>query len=277
MIRSSLPLALALAPLLALPQEPEEGPERYPQVLQERVLRYYHLKGKLDLDKLNAAAKDAGFEIAYGPMEAGSRPSNSVVAVSVPFEARSRDVERALKKAKLKVAELEVFLYRGRIENGFPTFGLGLKKIDYMLGISGEIKWCDMFEGWTQFYCVKGELDAEEIEGLWRKLQRPLGDEPATLGEVVRDELDWSLTGEVDERSWKKLEREIRKLEGVAEVFLDGSELHVTLDMAGLSATGLAQSFAGVEAMDGGPPRITFSSRALWVLLAAEGLVSGED
>jgi hypothetical protein len=273
MIRTSLALSLAL-----LAQAPQQGggeePERYPQVAEQRVLRYFNLKGKLDRGRLNEALKDAGYELAYGPMEAASRPSNSVVAVSVPFEAKVRDVERALKKGKVKTEELELFLFRGRIENGFPTFGIDLKKLDYMVGISNEIRWCDMGEQLTQFYCVAGELEAAELEELYCKLQRPLGDEPATLGEVVRDRLTWTLAREPEERERKDLEQEILELDGVTGVELDGAELRLELELAGLRASGLSRASANGPGERGAPPWAAFASRELWELLEAEGLVS---
>jgi len=272
MIRTSLAVSLALV-ATALQQEPEADVDRYPQVREERVLRYFGLKGRLDAGELNEALKEADLELAYGPVEAASRPANSVVAVSVPFDLKVRDVERALKKAKVKTEELEVFLYRGRIENGFPTFGIGLEKIDYMLGISGEIKWCDMRGDWTQFYCVDGKLEAQDIEDLWQKLQRPLGTEPATLGEVVGDTLTWTLSRDVDEREWKKLSKAIGALDGVKGARLDGRTLHLELEMAGLNATGLVGVFEGEPEDPTGPPRATFASRELWDLLAGEELV----
>jgi hypothetical protein len=177
-----MPLLFAVAALAALFQEEDRGADPYPAARQEQVLRFYNLKGKLDRGELEAAVRAASMEIVYGPVEAASRPSNSVVVVSTPAEASPREVEKVLRKARVQVEELEAFLFEGRLDGGFPDFGIGLEKIDYMLGISGEIRWCDMVEGWTVFYCVAGRLDADELEGRFRKLQRGFGSTDATLG-----------------------------------------------------------------------------------------------
>lgn len=264
-------LAVAVPALVALAQEPTE-PGRYPQERQEHVLRYFNLKGQLDGERFHEALREAGFDLAYGPVEAASRPSNSVVAVRVPWDVSARDVERVLRKGKVKTEELEVFLFHGRIENGFPTFGIGLERIDYMLGMSGDIRWCDMIGDWTQFYCVAGELGAEEIEELWRKLQRPLGDEPATLGAPVEDELTWTLSRELDEAQGRKLTKAVGKLPGVTSAEVQGAALTVKVELVEVRAGAPGGTFAGLGA-EGASPRVTYSTRDLWELLAEEGLV----
>jgi hypothetical protein len=190
---------------------------------------------------------------------------------------KPKAVARVLKRGGGKLEELEAFLFRGRIENGFPTFGLGLKRIDYMLGMSGAIRWCDMLDEWTVFYCVEGKLDAAEIEDRWRKLQRPLGSEPATLGVVVTDRFTWTLPEEVDERRAKKLAKAIAKLDGVAAVDVRGTSLAVTIELAELSVSGPAQGFADEQPSRARPPRITASTNGLWDLLEKEGLAPGSE
>jgi hypothetical protein len=271
MARSPLALALVLA---AAPQQ-ESVTGLYPAVRHERVLRSYNLEGKLDRGKLEAAARDAGLEIVYGPVEASSRPQNSVVVVSALADDEPHDIEVALRQARVQVEELEVFLFEDRIEGGFPDFGIGIEKIDYMLGISGEIRWCDMVEGWTVFHCVAGRLDADELEGRFRKLQRGFGHEDATLGEVVRDRFTWTLPSEVDPARAKKLEKAIGKLAGVSAAAISGRELAVTLELAGLEVGGPPAGFRGEAPSRASPPRPTASTNPLLDLLAEEGLAPG--
>ena len=269
------PLALAVPALALLPQEPT-GAERYPRERQERVLRYFNMKGRLDVDKLRVAVSEAGFDLVFGPVEAASRPSNHVVAVSAPWETSASAVQRVLRKGKVQVEELEAFLFHGRVENGFPTFGVGLERIDYVLGMSGQIRWCDMVEGWTQFYCVEGKLEAEELEERWRKLQDPLGDDPATLGEPVQDELTWTLARELDEKEGRKLAKAIHKLHGVSSAEVRGSALTVRVTLVEVAAGSPGQAFPG-PAGEPASPRVAYSTRELWDLLEEQGLNAPGD
>jgi len=272
MLRS---LALFSLSLVALgpPRAGAPAPlERCPPVRHETCLRFFGLKGKLDAGKLNEALEKAQFKIAYGPREASSRPSNSMVVLEMPTDTKVRDVKRVLKKAKVKVEELEAFHFRGRVENSYPTFGVDIKPIDYLLGVDGDIKWCDRMEVDTIYYCVKGKLKAEKLEKLFVSLQGPLGDNTPTLGEVVVDEVTWTLPEEVDEGRAKKLVKAIGKLDGVASVELEGTALHLVLPLKGVVASGPAQGHEGEQPTRASPPRITRLTNELFDLLVEEQL-----
>jgi len=270
-------LARAPAPVQDGPApDPAARPPVRPAVRPERVLRYYNLKGRLDAGDLQQAARAAGLEIVRGPLEEASRPSISVVVVSAPAAAGAREVERALKLSGIKLEPLEVFLFRGRVENGFPAFGGLATKLDYLLGMSGDIRWCELEGEWTQFYCVRGKLDAEELEELWGKLQRPLGDEPATLGPVVQETFAWTLAREPDGGEARKLTKALGKLDGVRDVVLEGAALTVTVELAGLAEGGPATAFDGSPAARGTPLRATFSTLAVWELLEGEELLAAD-
>jgi hypothetical protein len=275
MLRTFAPLALALVASVPLLSSQEEEPppiERCPPVRHETCVRFFALKGKLDTGKLNDAVHAAGIEVAYGPMEADSRPSNSMVALTVPADMKVRDVERTLKKAKVKVEELEAFHFRGRVENGYPSFGIGLKTIDYLLGIDGDIKWCDRLENDTIFYCVEGKLTAGKLEDLFVKLQDPLGDGSPTLGDLIVDEVTWTLPEAVDESRAKKLIKAIDKLDGIDSAELNGAALRFEAPLASVVASGPAQGHDGEEPTRGSPPRVTRLTNELWDLLVEEGL-----
>jgi hypothetical protein len=278
---------LALLPALVLVGLQEAQPAAlYPQLRSEVVMRFFSIKGDVDQAALDTALSEARIEIVQGPQACESRPGRVFVAVHVPTEASVRDVMRVLGKGGGKAEELACVVFDGRTQadTELPSFGLGLTTRDFILGMSGEIRWYDSLEGRSQFYGPAGKLEPSDIQKRYQKLYEPFGG--GTIGTLVRERFTWTLARALEERDAQKLVKQIEKLALVVSATLEGAALTVEVELSDLLVSNPRLPSPLPEPPEGEQvapalrqqadalPRATWCTGPLFDLLAAEGLAT---
>jgi hypothetical protein len=136
--------------------------------------------------------------------------------------------------------------------------------------------------GWSQFYGPPGKLTAEEIADRYLKLYKPFGG--GRLGRLVRERFTWTLPQVPDERAASKLVRAVRKLDGVAEASLEGTQLSVVVALEDLTACAVAGTVPAGDDSEGeldpaglAAPRAAWDTGPLWDLLAEEEFAPAVD
>ena len=282
--------SLLLACLLALPLVAQEAPRApeppaYPPERPRAHVFFFVLEGKLDAAPMRKAlselsTRDTPCRLVCGPRKTGARPSGQFAAVEAPAALGAKEIAAALRKGCGGAEVLSWTAFQGEgsgtgsdaESQGF--FGLPMR--DFVLGMSGEIRWYDARAGWRQFYFRAGKLGAKEIEDRYAKLFGPVGG--SAVGRVVEEEIRWTLAGPLDPKLAMRVEKGIAKLPGVARCTLDPATrmLSITLRLENLPSCGPAQPFpaelprdeqAGVE---NGAVRASFDTLALFELFDRE-------
>lgn len=269
----STPLALAAVAALSW-SPPLSAPDHdpYPPVRHATVLRFLHLKGDVELGELNGSVRELDAEVVYGPRAADSRPGNHFVAIECPADLAVKDLARALRKAKVKAEETEWFAFSGRNDSDsqFPSFGKGFTSKDFVLGMSGDIRWYDSEEGFSQFYCTPRKLDAEDILERYQKLTGPF--HGGNLGGEIHESFTWRLPSVPEPKVAKKLLKTIAKLDGITDVGLEGDALTVEVTLSGLVESAPPIPYwhlpPGGETSRDSPPRARFFTNELFDVLS---------
>jgi hypothetical protein len=276
--RTLWPLVLLLAQQPA-PLAVRSADELYPPVRAAEVVRFFSLDtDEPDLAKLSAGLSELGAELVYGPRTTEARPGFSFFAVRAPAGESAKKLALALRRGGAAAHELECVAFDGR-EGGDSRVAVGGASFttrDFVMGISSDIVWFDCVGAWSQFYGLPGKLEPDEIAERYRKLYAPYGG--GRIGQVVRESFRWTLAATPDEKTRARLLKAVQKLEGVHEARLEGNVLGVTVELAGLLASGVAGKIPAAEGevLDQAgreTPRVAFSTRPLHDLLAAEKLV----
>lgn len=271
------PLFLA-ALLAALAQAPE--PEPYPPERPRTHVFFFMLEGELKAEPLRKALSDlstreAECKLVYGPRKTPARPGAQFVAVEAPAALGPKELVPALRKGCSAADPVACTVFKGSGEGtGSNSEGqgfLGMGARDFVLGMSGDIRWYDALGGWRQFYFGAGKIDAKEIADRYQKLFGPLGG--GTAGEVVRESLRWTLAEPLDPKAAARAQKALAKLPGVQHASIDPAQrlLTLTLRLENLQSSGPALSFPG--APDAGPVRARFDTVPLFEILDKEKLL----
>lgn len=258
-----LPVALALV---------GTGPARIPEdpaPLERPVVevRYYSVKGDPDAAELVEAVESVQGTLLRGPLTAESKPGRAFVAVRVPSGTEARALQRALRRLG-KTEELAWTSFEGRDDGDtrLPELGPGFRQRDHILGMSGDLRWFDSAGGATRFYHLPKKLDADEIVDRYHKLFQPFGG--GTVGALVRQEVAFDLDAAPDDRTGRKLEKRLAKLDGVTTVELTAARVRLIVALENLVPSGPERPFPGDGAGDDAAPgRGTWSTAGLWEVL----------
>lgn len=277
----TLPALLAF--VVAAPhQEPEGEPpapaetELHPAREMERSVHFVTASGDVDEGAIRAAiAKlDDGSELAFGPARSKERPSNSVFALALGPDAAGKDAKRLVKKGARKPASLELTVLEFVRPDGTPydlseEFS-GNAVRGQFLGMTSEMRW--VFAAGSLLTCVfePGRMKGEELLERTRTEADAYLDGPFEV-RILTEEIPWTLRGSLEPKAVKRLEKELGKLDGVAEAAVDGPSgrvrLVVTYDR--LSVTGPWLGMSGVE---GELPRPRFFVNPALALARRAGL-----
>ncbi len=239
-----MPTRPVLAPLLALlavAQQPaaKPAPELYPPERPATHVLFFLLDGKLEAEPLRKAlselsTKDASCALVCGPRQTPARPGAQFVAVEAPASVGTKELLPALRKGCEGVSALAVTCFEG----GSSTLGanaegqgfLGMGARDFVLGMSGEVRWYDAQGGWRQFYPPRRQA---RREGDRRPLRESSSapSSAATPGHVARS----ASTGRWPSRSTPRPPRARRRrsarLAGVTRCRLDPSARTLALEL----------------------------------------------
>ncbi len=292
-----MPTRPVLAPLLALlavAQQPaaKPAPELYPPERPATHVLFFLLDGKLEAEPLRKAlselsTKDASCALVCGPRQTPARPGAQFVAVEAPASVGTKELLPALRKGCEGVSALAVTCFEG----GSSTLGanaegqgfLGMGARDFVLGMSGEVRWYDAQGGWRQFYSLAGKLGAKEIADRYAKLFGPFGS--GDPGHVAEERLHWTLAEPLDAKAAARAEKAIARLAGVTRCRLDPSArtLALELRLENLKSSGPRLSFPGADparegaapaagARENAPVRARFDTLAVFEILDKEKL-----
>ncbi len=271
---------LLLASLLALPgQSKEPAPELYPAERPKTHVLFFMLEGELKAEPLRKAlsdlsTKEAECKLVYGPRKTPARPSAQFVAVEAPAALGAKELAGALRKGCANADPVACTVFKGAAEgmssNSEGQGFLGMGARDFVLGMSGDIRWYDASGGWRQFYFGTGKIEAKEIADRYQKLFGPLGGGEA--GEVVRESVRWTLAEPLDPKAAARAEKALAKLPGVAKAAIDPAqrELVLELRLENLKSSGPVMAFPG--GTEAGPVRVRFDTQALFEVLDKEKL-----
>jgi len=271
-----LPWSFVLLALLCSSAAPRAQDAVEPARQSSQVF-FFALKGEPKREPMDAALAEMGAKLVFGPARPKSSPDVGVVAVKAPAVVTAKNVEKALKKGKVRVESLTWAAYVGRKNNGaLPSFAEGIGEKELILGMSGGLRWFDEDGEHTQFYYVPKKIEGEEILEKYGKLYSGVGG--GTLGQVAHESIHWKLAAEVDKRQAKKLEKSIKKLPGIEEVSFSGTTLRVRAALADLPSSGPVRPFGRASARSvADPVGGSYPTNALYDLLLQEGLLSAED
>lgn len=284
--------SLLLACLLALPVASQEAPHApappaYPPERPRAHVFFFVLEGKLEAEPMRKAlselsTRDTPCRLVYGPRKTGARPSAQFAAVEAPAALGAKELATALRKGCGGAETLACTLFKGDGSGtGSDAEGRGffdLPMRDFVLGMSGDIRWYDAREGWRQFYFPAGKVAAKEIEDRYAKLFGPVGG--GAVGRVVEEAIDWTLAAPLDPKAAARAEKAIAKLPGVARCTIDPATraLSIAVRLENLRSCGPAQPFpselprAERAGDEGGPLRASFDTLALFEVLDKEKL-----
>jgi hypothetical protein len=262
-------LCLLAALLLGPTPQGAPAPENAPAARQARAMRFYSLEGALEPEGLRAALREVQGELVAGPLETACRPGKGFVAVDVPLSVEPKEIERALRKARVRIEPLRWSAFEGGDEDPprIPDFGLGFSTLDAILGMAGELRWHACTGGRARFWYTAGKIDAESIADRYAKLYQPFGG--ASLGNVARQGLLLELDVEPEAAAARKLEAKVKKLDGVVEARIDARRLAVTVALDGLE-------LSLPESPDGDPRKVplgAFHPGPLFELCEREGVI----
>ena len=272
---------LVLAALLAsLAQSPEQAPDPYPASRPASHVLFFMLAGELKAEPLRKAlselsTKEAECRLVDGPRKTGARPGAQFVAVEAPAALGAKGLVAALRKGCSNADALACTAFEGKAGgtgadaegNGF--FGMGIR--DFVLGMSGDIRWYDTFPDWRQFYFGAGKIGASEIADRYRKLFGPVGGGDA--GEVARAELHWTLAAPLDPKAAERAQKALGRLPGVARATIEAPSrtLRIEFRLENLRSSGapLARAQDAAKPL---PVRVRFDTLALFEVLDKEKL-----
>jgi len=169
-----MPIPLVLAALLACQAPPAEKaePELYPAERPRAHVLFFMLEGELKAEPLRKAladlsTKDAECKLVYGPRKTQARPGAQFAAVEAPAALGVKEIGAALRKGCSAADPVACTVFQGSGEGtGSSSEGqgfLGMGSRDFVLGMSGDIRWYDALAGWRQFYFGAGKIGAKEI------------------------------------------------------------------------------------------------------------------
>jgi hypothetical protein len=278
-MRPSLAIASVLLGALAA-QKPEPEPDPYPPQRPSSHVLFFMLAGELKAEPLRKAlselsTKEAECKLVFGPRKADARPGAQFVAVEAPAALGVKELGAALRKGCAAADPLCVTLFHGANEGpgsdaeaaGF--FGMGMR--DFVLGMSGDIRWYDALGGWRQFYFGAGKIGSKEIADRYAKLFGPVGGKP--VGEVVRESLRWTLAEPLDPKAAGRAEKSIAKRPGVVRCSIDAGQRLLSVEFR-LEELKSAAAAPGPRAAADKPvaPRAHFDTLALFEVLDKEKL-----
>lgn len=263
----------------------------YPAERPTSVLHFFAVEGELKSEALTKAFGElktdkAACRIAYGPESSTARPKIQFVGVEAPATAKQKDVERALERGGWKAEALSATCFQGPQRRMGGAGFLGQTPRDWLIGTSGDLRWCETLLGFSEFFHLQGKLDAKSIADRVKKLGEPFGQ--GDIGKLVLDTFTWRLEGELDEAKAKKLEKLVAKLPGVARASIDAGAKTLALEVAleDLRTSGLPiplpipeefRGFGEAAAQAAGTPldvpRVRWDTHPLWLLLDKEALV----
>jgi hypothetical protein len=272
-------LALAcLQASAAVSGEVRNASSQYPCARPAALVRFFHVEDDApEMAKVNAALRELGAEVAYGPRTTSGWPGNCFLAVRAPQEVEPRALAAALKKGGGAAHLLECLAYDGRTggDHDFGLGGFGVTKRDMIRGISSDVVWYEARGSWSQFYGRPGKLDAEELAKRYAKLYEPYGG--AELGALARERFVWTLEAAPAEKSSQGLLAKLRKDRRIEDITLEGTTLTVTVRLSGLEASPDLGPLPGTEALldeaSASAPRAGFDVTKIYDLLRADGLV----
>ena len=270
---------LATLLLAALTQTKGPAPEPYPAERPKAHVLFFMLEGELKAEPLRKAladlsTKEAECKLVNGPRKTAARPGAQFVAVEAPAALGSKEVLAALRKGCGNADPVACTVFQGPAQGtGSNSEGqgfLGMGARDFVLGMSGEIRWYDALGGWRQFYFGAGKIDAKEIADRYKKLFGPLGGGEA--GEVVSESLRWTLAEPLDAKAAARAEKALAKLPCVAKATIDATQrvLALELRLENMKSSGPVMAFPGAEQQ--GPVRARFDTQALFEVLDKEKL-----
>jgi hypothetical protein len=284
--RAAIVLALACLPATSLlARQQASGPsdqvsKLYPAARAEQVVRYMMIEtDEPKLGPLKDALTELGASVIYGPRTTKERPGRAFFALSAPWDLSPKLLERAGRKAGAAAEELTCTAFEGREGRDTPvTIGpLTFSSRDFVMSITGEIVWFDSIGGWSQFYGPPGKLQAKDLLARYEKLYAPYGG--GSLGRLVHESFTWTLPSAPDEKVAAKLQKAVRKLDGVHAVTLEGATLTVEVVLADIAAAAPAGAISGgmdasteLDAAGAAAPRAAWCTRPLWDLLESLGL-----
>jgi hypothetical protein len=254
-------------------------PDPYPAERPKAHVLFFMLEGELKAEPLRKAlsdlsTKEAECKLVYGPRKTPARPGAQFVAVEAPAALGAKELGGALRKGCANADAVACTVFKGPAEGtGSNSEGqgfLGMGARDFVLGMSGDIRWYDASGGWRQFYFGAGKIGAKEIADRYQKLFGPLGGGEA--GEVVHESLRWTLAEPLDPKAAARAEKALSKLPGVTKATIDPAQrvLALELRLENLKSSGPVLAFPG--APDAGPVRVRFDTQALFEVLDKEKL-----
>lgn len=257
----------------------EPAPEIYPAERPKAHVLFFMLEGELKAEPLRKAladlsTKEAECKLAYGPRKTAARPGAQFVAVEAPAALGAKELGAALRKGCASAEPVACTVFDGPAggtgSNSEGEGFLGMGARDFVLGMSGKIRWYDAAGGCRQFYFGAGEIDAKEIADRYQKLFGPLGGGEA--GAVARQNLLWTLAEPLDPKAAARAEKALAKLPAVAKVSIDPAQrvLAIEFRLENIKSSGPVMAFPG--GLDGGPVRARFDTQALFEVLDKEKL-----
>jgi hypothetical protein len=272
---------LILAALLALPGLSKEAqPDPYPAERPKAHVLFFMLEGELKAEPLRKAlselsTKEAECKLVYGPRKTPARPGAQFVAVEAPAALGQKELGGALRKGCANADAVACTVFKGAADGtGSNSEGqgfLGMGARDFVLGMSGDMRWYDASGGWRQFYFGAGKIGAKEIADRYQKLFGPLGGGEA--GEVVHENLRWTLAEPLDPKAAGRAEKSIAKLPGVVRCSIDAGQRLLSVEFR-LEELKSAAAAPGPRAAADKPvaPRAHFDTLALFEVLDKEKL-----
>ncbi|MBK7645418.1 MAG: hypothetical protein IPJ19_20665 [Planctomycetes bacterium] len=270
------PLFLALL-LAGLAQEPAAGPSAPSAERPASRVCFFMLSGELKAEPLRKALAElsstaAQCRILEGPRKTGARPGAQFVAVEAPAALGAKELIAALRKGCGGAEPLSFTAFEGKAggqgADAESAGFLGLPTRDFVLGMSGDIRWYDTLSDWRQFYFAAGKIGAKEIADRYHKLFGPVGGGEA--GEVAREELQWTLAEPLDPKAAERAHKALAKLPGVARAVFDAPTRALRLDVR--LENQKSSGPPGKRAEKAGPVRVRFDTLPVFEILDKEKL-----
>jgi len=294
---SALPLPAQSTPAAAEPQQSD----LYPPVRHATVVHAFCLPDAIKADLVRKAladlsTADADCRVAYGPVATPARPNKVFVVVEAPAGLDPKALVKALKKGVVSVepvawtcfSSADKKLGRG-VGGGLP----GYSPRDFILNMSGDLRWVEARGGFVEFFFAPGKLTPETLADRFRKLAQPFG--VSDVGSVVEESFTWGLRfaaggaredadedAPLDAGLARRVEKACARIDGVKSARVDAAArtLAVTVALADQmrgappvtlpSAPGEADADAASGAAQ--PPRMRFDTNPILDLLEKERL-----
>lgn len=231
---------------------------------------YFAIDGDLKAEPVRKALTELSTpavecRVLQGPLHSNARPNKNFLTLEAPSSVSAKELAKALKRGAAAVEELSFSVFEG--DDGelgnIPDFGGNFTAIDFIIGMSSDLRWMVRFGARREFYFPHKKLDTKTIQDRFQKLNQPFGGQK--VGSIARESFAWPLQEPLDAEACKRAQKSIAKLDGVAKAEIDLAAKVLRVDLAlenlrvsgppvpFLSPTAKAEAAAGKDGKDGEP------------------------